>query len=43
MEFIGIQMEISMTDPGLMEISREQDCFYMQVETGLKVRKAVQA
>ena len=43
MEFIGIQMEIFMTDPGLMEISMEKECFYMQAETGLKVRPLVKA
>ena len=43
MEFIGIQMEIFMTDHGLMEISMEKECFYMQAETGLKVRPLVKA
>ena len=43
MEFIGIQMEIFMTDPGLMEINMEKECFYMQAETGLKVRPVVKA
>ena len=43
MEFIGIQMEIFMTDPGLMEINMEKECFYMQAETGLKVRPVVEA
>ena len=43
MESIGIQMEIFMTDPGLVEINREKDYFYMQVETGLKVKPVVEA
>ena len=43
MESIGIQMEIFMTDHGLVEINREKDYFYMQVETGLKVKPVVEA